>query len=110
MQSWFESAQAALQLVLMLVLGWTTIFLVSRVLEQRLSRKRPRRGPGALDALGWLWDYSNVIGIPTLLLGAGYLIWSMNSGPGLGTGPTMLVILLMVVAGFLVGFGPGFRR
>ena len=110
MQGWFDSAQAALRLLLMLVLGWTAIFLVTRILEQRLDRKRPRRGPSSLDALGWLWSYSNVIGIPTLILGAAYLIWSMNSGTGLGGGPTMLVILLMTGAGFLVGFGPSLRR
>ena len=86
------------------------MFLVTRVVEQRLRRKRRRPGPGALAALGWLWEYSNVIGIPTLLLGTAYLIWSMNWGPGLNSGPTMLVILLMMAAGFLIGFGPGLRR
>jgi len=110
MQPLFGGGAAACQLLLMLAIGSLAVFMVSRVLEQRMGRKKPSRGPSALDALGWLWDYSNLIGIPVLLAGAAYLLWSLNWGPGLSTGPTMLVVLLMMVAAFLIGFGPSLRR
>ena len=113
MPSWWEGGPAAFQLLLMMGAGWFVVFAIAGVLERRMRGQRRgarRRGPGLLAAAGWLWDYSNVIGIPTLLLGAAYLIWTMNWGPGLDSGPTMLIILLMMAAGFLVGFGPGLRR
>ncbi len=110
MQSWWDTGSAAFQLLIALVLGWAAVFLVARVVEGRLRRKHVRGSGGALGALGWVWAYSNVIGIPTLVFGAGYLIWTMNWGPGLSAGPTMLIILLMAAAGFLIGFGPGLRR
>ena len=113
MQSWWEGGVPALRLLLLMTLGWCAVFLVTRVVERRLrppGRGDRRRGTGVVGAVGWLWSYSNVIGIPTLLLGAAYLIWTMNWGPGLESGPTMLIILLMMAAGFLIGFGPGLRR
>lgn len=110
MQLWWEGSLAAAQLLLLMTIGWLTVFLASRAVEQRLTRKRHRAGPATLSALSWLWAYSNVIGIPTLLFGSAYLIWSMNWGGGLSSGPTALVVLLMMVAGFLIGFGPGMRR
>ena len=110
MQSWWQSGFAALQLLIMLVVGWFAVFLVTSLLEQRMRRNERGRKGGMLATLGWVWAYSNVIGIPTLLLGAAYLLWSMSSGAGLNSGPTMLVILLMSAAAFLIGFGPGLRR
>ena len=113
MQSWWEGGLPALRLLVLMGLGWCAVFLVARVVERRLrprGRGGRRDGPGIRSVVGWLWDYSNVIGIPTLLLGAAYLIWTMSWGPGLESGPTMLIIMLMMAAGFLVGFGPGLRR
>ncbi len=109
MQTWLESGAAAFQLLVMLGLGWLIVFLVAELVERRVGGKRHRKG-SAGTILGWLWDYSNMIGIPTLLLGAAYLIWSMTWGPGVSAGPTMPIVLLMTVAGFLIGFGPGLRR
>ena len=113
MQSWWEGGLPALQLLLLMTLGWCAVFLVTQVVERRLrprGRGQGRRAPGIIGAAGWLWEYSNLIGIPTLLLGVSYLIWTMSWGPGLESGPTMLIILLMLAAGFLIGFGPGLRR
>ena len=84
--------------------------MVERRLRPRGRGERRGGGPGILGAVAWLWDYSNVIGIPTLLLGTAYLIWTMNWGPGLDSGPTMLIVLLMMAAGCLIGFGPALRR
>jgi hypothetical protein len=109
MQAWLEAGSAAIQLLLVLIVAWFAVFLISGYVERRVSR-RGGGGPGLLGVLGWLWEYSNVIGIPTLLLGAAFLIWSMNWGPGLSSGPALLAILLMSVAAFVVGFGPGLRR
>jgi len=114
MQASWEGGSAALRLLLLMGLGWCAVFAVTRLVEWRLrgpsGSGRRHGGAGVLGAVGRLWEYSNVIGIPTLLLGAAYLIWAMNWGPGLEGGPTMLVILAMMAAGFLVGFGPGLRR
>jgi hypothetical protein len=109
MQSWWEGGVAAFQLLVMMGLGWLIVFLVAQVVEQRVGRKRRGKGSGR-SVLGWFWNYANPIGIATLLSGAAYLIWSMTWGPGLSAGPTMLVILLMLAAGFLIGFAPGLRR
>lgn len=109
MQIVFESWIGALQLLLLMTIGWFMVWLVSRSVEHRLRRK-DRRAPGIVATLNLVWDYSNVIGIPTLLLGTAYLIWTMGWGPGLSSGPTALVILMMALAGLLIGFGPGLRR
>jgi hypothetical protein len=109
MQSVYDAWAAGLQLLVLMIVGWCAVFLVSRAVEQRLRRKG-QRSPGVVATLSWVWGYSNVIGIPTLLLGTAYLIWAMSWGPGLSAGPTALVILLMALAGLLIGFGPGLRR
>jgi hypothetical protein len=109
MQTVLDAWAAGLQLLVLMIVGWCTVFVVSRTVEQRLRRKG-RRSPGIVATLGWVWDYSNAIGILTLLLGTAYLIWAMSWGPGLSAGPTALVILTMALAGLLIGFGPGLRR
>jgi hypothetical protein len=111
MQAFVDTWLAALQLTVMLVIGWVVVYLVSRVTERRLRRKsRGGSAQGLLATTSWVWDNSNIIGIPTLLFGAAYLIWSMNWGPGLSAGPTMLVIFLMAAAGCLIGIAPALRR
>ncbi len=113
-QAWWEGGLPALRLLLLMGLAWCAVFMVARLVEWRLrGPSGGGRGHGGASVLGTaarLWEYSNVIGIPTLLLGAAYLIWAMNWGPGLEGGPTMLIILAMMAAGFLIGFGPGLRR
>jgi hypothetical protein len=109
MQTVFDAWAAGFQLLVLMIIGWCTVFLVSRSVEQRLRRKG-RRSPGITATLNWVWDYSNVIGIPTLLVGSLYLVWAMSLGPGLSAGPTALVILMMALAALLIGFGPGLRR
>lgn len=111
MGSIVDAAGAAFNLLLVFIIGWFVVVFASRYTEQRLRRgKSARRGPGIGDSATWLWDNSNIIGIPTLVLGTAYLIWSMYFGPGLSAGPTMLVIVLMTAAGLLIGFAPGLRR
>jgi hypothetical protein len=109
MQAWLDAAAGAFQLLVVLIVGWFVVWFVSQLAERRLRRKGPG-GPGLMAGLGWLWEYSNVIGIPTMVFGAVYLVWTLFWGPGLSAGPTMMVILLMTAAGFLIGFGPGLRR
>ena len=106
MLSWFDAASAAFQLLIVMTIAWVTVFLVSRVAERRLRRSGPGGRSSASGALGWLWNYSNPIGIGTLLAGAGYLVWAMNWGPGLASSPTALVILRMMAGGFLIGLAP----
>lgn len=106
MLSWFEAASAAFQLLVVMTIAWVAVFLVSRVAERRLRRSGPGGRAGGTGALSWLWNNSNPIGIGTLLAGAAYLIWAMNWGPGLASGPTALVIMLMTLGGFLIGFAP----
>ena len=81
--------------------------------DSRRDVERRLRGKSSVSAIwesfAWLWDNSNVIGIPILVLGAVYLIWAMNYGPGLG-GPTLLIVLLMGAATALVGLAPSLRR
>ena len=57
----------------------------------------------------WVWDNANLIGIPTLILGAVYMIWALNYGPGIG-GPSLLILMLMGAATLLIGFAPAMRR
>ncbi len=60
--------------------------------------------------MSWLWDNANLIGIPTLVIGTLYLVWAMYFGPGLSTGATLPVLLLMAAAGLLIGLAPSLRR
>jgi hypothetical protein len=107
MQGILTTAQAAFTLVLMLVIGWTVVFIAGSLVERKL--KGPGRGPSIWTSFTWVWDNANIIGIPTLVVGALYIIWAMNYGPGLG-GPTLLILLLMATAGLLIGFAPSLRR
>ncbi len=102
-----ESAKAAFTLLLVLFIGWGIVFAAGTMAERKFGKKRGTQGVWAAST--WVWDNANLIGIPTLLLGAGYLIWAMNYGPGLG-GPSLLVLLLMGAAGMLIGFAPALRR
>src|SRR5918997_1370714 len=105
-----DAAAAAFNLVLIFVVGWSIVVAATVYTERRLRRGKGGKGPGIVGSVTWLWDNANVIGIPTLLLGAGYLVWAMYFGPGLGGGPTMLVVMLMGAAGLLIGFAPSVRR
>jgi hypothetical protein len=107
MQAILATAQAAILLVLLLLIGWTVVFVASSLVERRLSGGRA--GPSLWSSFAWVWDNANVIGIPTLVVGAAYLVWAMNYGPGLG-GPTLLILMLMGAAGLLIGFAPSLRR
>ena len=107
MQGVLDSAAAAFTLLVILIIGWLTVLLVATLVERRVRGKNA--GPGMWDSFTWVWDYSNQIGIPLLVLGAAYLIWAINYGPGLG-GIGMMVIMLMAAAGALIGFAPGLRR
>jgi hypothetical protein len=107
MQGILNSAMAAFTLLVMLMIGWAAVFVVTAYVERRV------RGKSSVSAIWesftWLWDNSNVIGIPVLVVGAVYLVWAMNYGPGLG-GPTLLIVLLMGAATALVGLAPSLRR
>ena len=107
MQGILETAQAAFTLLLLLLVGWTIVFVVGSLVERKLSRRKG--GPGLWSSFSWVWDHANVIGIPTLVIGAVYMVWALNSGIGLG-GPTLLVLLLMGAAVMLIGFAPTLRR
>jgi hypothetical protein len=109
LQTWIDSILAGFQVILLLLLGWVIVVAASRYTERRLRRKG-KPGPGIFDSLNWLLDYSNTIGIPILLAGTAYFIWALGWGPGLATGPTAIVLLLMTLAGLLVGLGPSLRR
>jgi hypothetical protein len=91
----------------MLLIGWAAVFLVTSYVERRVRGKST--AAGLMASFTWLWDNANVIGIPILLVGAAYLIWAMNYGPGLG-GITFLVVMLMGAATALVGLAPSLRR
>lgn len=106
MQSIFATAQAAFMLVLVLVIGWTLVYLASLFVERKLQGGR---APSIWSSFSWVWDNANLIGIPTLLLGSAYILWAMNYGPGLG-GPTFPILMLMAAAGCLIGFAPSLRR
>ena len=107
MQGIFETAKAAFTLVLLLLVGWTIVFLVGSFVERKLSRKKSASSLWA--SFAWVWDNANLIGIPTLIVGSAYMIWAINSDIGLG-GPTLLVLLLMGAAVMLIGFAPSLRR
>jgi hypothetical protein len=108
MQGILATAQAALTLVALLFVGWTIVFIAGSLMERKL--KGGRNTASIWSSFTWVWDNANVIGIPTLILGALYIVWAMNYGPtGLG-GPTLLVLLMMGAAGMLIGFAPSLRR
>lgn len=107
MQSIFATAQAAFMLVLVLLVGWTLVYIASSMVERKL--RGGRAVPSIWSSFTWVWDNANVIGIPTLILGAAYIIWAMNYGSGLGS-ETLLILMLMAAAGCLIGFAPSLRR
>jgi hypothetical protein len=106
MQGILVSAQAALTLLLILLIGWTIVFVAGSLVERKL---KGGRAPSIWSSFAWVWDNANWIGIPTLVVGAAYIVWAMNYGPGLG-GPTLLILMLMATAGLLIGFAPTLRR
>ena len=105
-----DAAAAAFNLILIFLVGWVIVLAVTVYTERRLRRGKDGKGPGVVGSATWLWDNANRIGIPTLILGAAYLVWAMYFGPGLAAGPTMLVVMLMGAAGLLIGFAPSVRR
>ncbi len=105
-----DAAAAAFNLILIFVVGWAIVLAATVYTERRLRRGKGGTGPGVVGSVAWLWDNANLIGIPTLVLGAAYLVWAMYFGPGLAVGPTMLVVMLMGAAGLLIGFAPSVRR
>ena len=107
MQGILETAKAAFTLVLLLIVGWTFVFIVGSVVERKL--RRDQSGPSFWSSFTWVWDHANTIGIPTLIVGTLYMLWALNYGPGLG-GPTLLILLLMGAAVMLIGFAPSLRR
>ena len=107
MQSIVATAQAAFLLVIVLLIGWTLVYLASSTVERKL--RGGRAVPDVWASFTWVWDNANVIGIPTLILGAAYLIWAMNYGSGLGS-ETLLILMLMGAAACLIGFAPSLRR
>jgi hypothetical protein len=107
MQSIVATAQAAFLLVVVLLIGWTVVYLASSMVERKL--RGGRAVPNIWASFSWVWDNSNAIGIPTLILGTAYILWAMNFGPGLGS-ETLLILMLMAAAGFLIGFAPSLRR
>ena len=107
MQGIVETAKAAFTLVLLLLIGWTVVFIIGSLVERKL--KGSQGGPSFWSSFTWVWDNANLIGIPTLLIGTVYMIWALNYGPGLG-GPTLLILLLMGAAVMLIGFAPSLRR
>jgi hypothetical protein len=107
MQSIIATAQAAFLLVVVLMIGWTAVYLASSMVERKLRGRRAI--PNIWSSFSWVWDNSNAIGIPTLILGTLYIVWAMYYGPGLGS-ETLLILMLMAAAGMLIGFAPGLRR
>ncbi len=105
-----DAAAAAFNLMLIFLVGWAIVIVATVYADRRLRRGKGGKGPGIVGSVSWLWDNANVIGIPTLVLGAAYLVWAMYFGPGLAAGPTMLVVMLMGAAGLLIGFAPSVRR
>jgi hypothetical protein len=101
------SAQAAFTLLVVLFVGWGLVFAAAYYMERKLQRGKS--GQQAWNSFTWLWDNANLIGIPTLVLGAVYMVWALNYGPGIG-GPSALVLLLMGAAAALIGFAPSMRR
>ncbi len=110
MQTLFDAAAAAINLLAVFAVGWLIVVAASQYTERRLRRGKASRAPDIGSSVVWVWDNANLIGIPTLLLGTTYLVWAMYLGPGLSAGPTMLVVLLMGAAGLLIGFAPTARR
>ena len=107
MQGIIGSAQAAFTLLVVLFVGWGLVFGAAYYMERKLQRGKS--GKQVWDSFTWLWDNANLIGIPTLILGALYMVWALNYGPGIG-GPSALVLLLMGAAAALIGYAPSMRR
>jgi len=108
MQGILDTARGAFTLLLMLIIGWTLVFIVGNIVERKVRRARP--GDRTLfQSFAWIWDNANLIGIPTLVVGSAYMIWAIYYGPGIG-GPSMLILLLMSAATLLIGFAPALRR
>lgn len=106
MQGIIASAQAAFTLMVLLIVGWSIVWVAGGLVERRL--KGGRAAP-LWESFSWVWDNSNAIGIPTLIIGTVYILWAMNYGPGLGS-ETLLILMLMAAAGLLIGFAPSLRR
>lgn len=107
MQGILDTAAAAFTLLMVLLVGWALVFAAGFFMERKL-----RRGSTAQhiwNSMTWVWDNANLIGIPTLVLGAIYMIWALNYGPGIG-GPSLLILMLMGAATLLIGFAPAMRR
>lgn len=107
MQGILDTARSAFTLFLVLLIGWGLVFLAGFLVERKL--RRGSTSQNILNSMGWVWDNANVIGIPTLVIGTVYMIWSLNSGYGV-SGPGTLVLLLMGAATLLIGFAPSMRR
>jgi hypothetical protein len=107
MQGILDTARAAFTLLLLLLVGWTIVFVVGSLVERKI--RGSRSSTGLWSSFTWVWDHANVIGIPTLIIGTVYMIWALNYGPGLG-GPSLLILLLMGAAVMLIGFAPSLRR
>jgi hypothetical protein len=107
MQGILETARSAFTLFLVLLIGWGIVFLAGFLVERKL--RRGSSGQNIWDSMGWVWDNANVIGIPTLVIGAVYMVWALNTGYGIA-GPGLLVLLLMGAATLLIGFAPTMRR
>ena len=107
MQGILDTARAAFTLVVLLIVGWTIVFIAGSFMERKL--KGGKNTASVWSSFTWVWDNANMIGIPTLIVGTIYMLWALNYGPGLG-GPTLMILLLMGAAVMLIGFAPSLRR
>ena len=107
MQGILDTARSAFTLFLVLLIGWALVFLAGFLVERKL--RRGSTSQNIWDSMGWVWDNANIIGIPTLVFGAAYMVWALNTGYGI-SGPGLLVLLLMGAATALIGFAPSMRR
>jgi hypothetical protein len=107
MQGILDTARAAFTLVVLLIVGWTIVFIAGSMMERKL--KGGKNTASIWSSFTWVWDNANIIGIPTLIVGTIYMLWALNYGPGLG-GPTLMILLLMGAAVMLIGFAPSLRR
>ena len=108
MQGILDTARAAFTLLLMLLIGWTIVFIAGSLVERKFRKARPT-DRSVFERFAWVWDNANVIGIPTLVVGSLYMVWAIFYGPGIG-GPSMLILMLMGAAALLIGFAPSLRR
>ena len=107
MQGILDTARAAFTLVVLLIVGWTIVFIAGSMMERKL--KGGKNTASIWSSFTWVWDNANIIGIPTLIVGTIYMLWALNYGPGLG-GPTLMILLSMGAAVMLIGFAPSLRR